>query len=187
MPFPLCEDCGAQTRDRESRRCIECARSRWKSMSREDWFWVNTNKDGPVVRPELNHCWEWIGRVKSTGYGYMRAYGRSIGTHRFSWGLHRGPIPDGLHVLHRCDNRACVNPAHLFLGTNADNMHDKFVKAKQARGEGHGNAKLTDAAVREIRRRAAAGEGLTAIGRSLGVGQTTVSYVVKGRTWKHVA
>ena len=88
----------------------------------------------------------------SGGYGQLMVYSVSkmpLRAHRVSWELFRGAIPDGLHVLHRCDNPACVNPEHLFLGTATDNMADKYRKGRQARGEGVARPKLTEAKVRE--------------------------------------
>ena len=91
-------------------------------------------------------CWEWTGSRHPKGYGQInRGDGRPEKAHRISWMKFRGPIPAGLHVLHRCDNPACVNPDHLFLGTNGDNMHDKQVKGR------HHKQILSTADVAEIR------------------------------------
>jgi len=86
-------------------------------------------------------CWEWAGS-QGNGYGQIGAGGGeagSIGAHRASWLIHHGPIPDGVFVLHRCDNKTCVNPDHLFLGTPGDNMRDKVAKGRHnsPRGERH--------------------------------------------------
>lgn len=83
-------------------------------------------------------CWEWIGTLHPAGYGQVTFNYKHHLSHRLSWEIHNGPIPPGkgAHgtcVLHRCDNRTCVNPAHLFLGSNADNMHDKVVKGRMPR------------------------------------------------------
>jgi hypothetical protein len=93
----------------------------------EERFWLKVNKSGPVVRDDLGPCWVWTGRTRNTGYG---GFGRSWLAHRFAWELTNAPIADGLCVLHRCDNPPCVNPAHLFLGTQADNNRDCGAKGR---------------------------------------------------------
>lgn len=104
-----------------------------------------------------------------------------------AWEMAHGPIPAGMHVCHKCDNPPCVNPAHLFLGTEADNAHDRDRKGRQVapRGEEHGCARLNESDVREIR---ALRGSLTQveIGRRYGIRQTTVSEIQRGNLWSHV-
>lgn len=95
-------------------------------------FWPKVNKAGPAPehRPELGPCWEWTAGQAPHGYGAFAIGGRegAVGAHRFAYELLVGPIPDGLSVLHHCDNPPCCNPAHLFLGTRAENMYDAIAK-----------------------------------------------------------
>lgn len=99
-----------------------------------------------------------------------------------SYELAHGPIPTGLMVLHRCDNRPCVNPAHLFLGTAADNAHDRDAKGRGARGERQGQKKLTWAAVRAIRERYRRGLG-AGLAREFGVSGAMVSIIIHRKGW----
>lgn len=163
-------------------------------------FWEKVDRSGGS-----DTCWLWTDGRNASGYGRVwmgGRRGRAIMSHRFSWELHNGEIPDGLCVLHRCDTRHCVNPAHLFLGTKADNIADMLNKGRQPRGATHGRqtkpertargerltqAKLTDAAVRDIRRRYAAG-GITqqVLADEYGIARSKISAVICRRTWRHV-
>jgi len=117
----------------------------------EERFWVKV--DIPVIG---YGCWDWIGASNPKGYGRFRMDGRNEGAHRASWIINRGLIPEGLHVLHHCDNPSCCNPSHLFLGTNTDNRQDSWAKGRGKipvfKGEDHWNSKLTESDVTEIRR-----------------------------------
>jgi len=149
---------------------------RWENA--EVRFWSNVERSAG--------CWEWQASKSDTGYGCFYD-GRAYHAHRYSWALANGPIPPGLLVLHRCDNRACVNPEHLFLGSHRDNSVDMVGKGRNhthdTAGERHGEAKLTDEAVREIRTSALTGRALAA---KFGVTESAVSLVRRGRAWRHV-
>lgn len=162
-------------------------------------FWL-------FVRKEPGGCWIWIGYRNDSGYGILRIGRKAVRAHRFSWDLHRPdtPAPDSLHVCHNCpggDRRECVNPEHLFLGTDADNLRDAAQKGrlvtgerhyakthpeKLARGERHGNAKLTTEDVREIRRRVASGEMQKTLCLEFGLSKAEVSNIVNRKLWPHV-
>lgn len=138
-------------------------------------------------------CHLWTASINGAGYGQIGRGGRDGGTalaHRLAWEIARGAIPDRLQVLHRCDNKLCVNVAHLFLGTQADNMQDMAAKGRDNRaitnGEMNGLAKLTKRRVLAIRRAYAAGATQTRIAERFGVGQSTISSIVLRRTWQHV-
>lgn len=150
-------------------------------------FWKKVNK--------IDGCWLWIKPDPSNGYGRFMYHGKIMGAHRASWLIHRGNIPDGLWVLHRCDNPACVNPDHLFLGTHDDNMADMAAKHRAAfqqhpesapKGERHGNAKLTDNDVREIRRLRAIGTPRKAVAQMFGISISNVKQITARTAWPHV-
>ncbi len=138
-----------------------------------------------VVKTET--CWLWTGRPNRYGYGRRTHLGRSQTAHRISWLFAFGPPPDDKLVLHTCDVRLCVNPAHLFLGTHNDNSDDKIRKQRHAYGSKNTMSKLTEADVLEMRLRYAAGASQSELAEAFGVRANNVSMVVNGRRWKHVA
>lgn len=132
-------------------------------------------------------CWNWSLRSKSHGYGLIRYKGKNYRSHRLMWEIENGEIIDGLCVLHRCDNRACINPDHLFLGTPADNTADMKMKGREAKGEMVGNHKLTASDVVEIRKEWDAGR-ITQfeIAAKYGIDHSAVSLIVLRKRWAHV-
>ncbi len=130
-------------------------------------------------------CWPWK-RPAAAGYGTFLANGKTHSAHRFAWMLAFGPIPEGMRVCHRCDNPPCCNPSHLFLGTQADNMHDRDAKGRTVirRGEESAVAKLTRADVVQIR--SISGVSQAEIGRRFGILQPQVSAIRLRRAWRHV-
>lgn len=131
-------------------------------------------------------CWLWIGTRNGDGYGHLKMpRGFNAKAHRVAWRLFRGDIPTGVHVLHRCDTPNCVNPAHLFLGTNADNVADRQAKQRQARGARAGRVRLSEEAVKYIRSHAGR-VSQRAMAARFGVGKSTVANVVRRKNWAHV-
>lgn len=141
--------------------------------SREEYFWARVGRRGPT------ECWTWAGPIQSYGYGDIHHREGRISAHRFSYELHHGIIDAGGVVCHRCDNPPCVNPAHLFIGTQADNMADKVSKGRQAKGERNGSAKLTDAQFHELLELKAAGVRQVDIAARFGVTPQAVCQYLK--------
>ena len=140
------------------------------------------------VRPMASGCWEWQGGKGSKGYGKFWL-GGCKSAHRVAYASIHGQVPDGLYVLHRCDNPACCRPDHLFLGTNEDNMADMNKKGRLVTpsGEDHGNAILTVTDVREIRDRYVSGTASVAeMADEYGVAVPTIYAVISRRIWKEV-
>jgi len=147
-------------------------------------FWEKVD----VVGKRKNECWEWSGSKNKKGYGMFRYDGKNISTHRCSWILHYGEIPNDLFVLHKCDNPSCVNPNHLFLGTNEDNMKDMAQKGRAGTkfGTSHSNSKLCEEDIVEIFRLKNDGFLGVEIARIYNVTSANISYILKGKGWKHV-
>lgn len=140
-----------------------------------------------VLEEPNSGCWLWEGAASGPGYGTIWFDGRTYATHRLSWEVHRGPIPEGLFVLHHCDTPACVNPDHLFVGTQQDNFDDMRSKGRWWRpsGENHHAALITNETAAAIRARYAEG-GITQfdVGEEFGVTQGLVNRIVKRRSYK---
>ena len=143
-------------------------------------FWAKVDKS--------SDCWKWLAGGNS-GYGSFWLNNKQQRAHRVSWTIHNGPIPDGLCVLHYCDNPPCVNPAHLFLGSTIENNIDRDNKGRTARqkGELHGGVKLTEIEVVEIRHRYIVG-GITQqeLGDKYGVTRPNIGYIVNRKSWSHI-
>ena len=175
------------------------------SVFSEKKFWS-------LALPEPNSgCWIWLGCVGSRGYGAVTRQWVQWKAHRLSFELVRGPFDHALSVLHKCDTPLCVNPDHLFLGTAADNMADMKAKGRgaiglrngcyttpgykmpwcpperKARGEKHGNAKLTDDLVRAIRAEVAAGMSKRSVAQRYGISRPVVTGIVERTSWMHVS
>jgi len=168
-----------------------------------------------VDRRESAACWNHKGVPKINGYAQHSIRCRNLAAHRIAWQIIHGPIPNTLCVCHRCDNRRCCNPSHLFLGTNAENMADAVAKGRMASGDRSGPrlyperllrgielskrfkprngernsaAKLSGTQVLEIRRRRCLGRETTiALGREYGVSPSMIGHICSGRAWTHLS
>lgn len=145
-----------------------------------------------------NGCWVWKNARGRNKYWTVWTGKKYIGAHRFSWLYHCGQIPVGKYVLHKCDNKTCVNPDHLFIGTQLENMTDMRLKGRDhrpgpldsAKGEQHGMSKLTDKQVLQIRRRyrriSYHRTNVKQLAIEYGVSRNMISRIVSGRNWAHV-
>lgn len=157
-----------------------------REKSIEERFWAR------VGRRNDDECWPWLLTPGRMGYGRFKPTPKDqLSAHRTAWELTHGPIPSGLWVLHRCDNRRCCNPAHLFLGTPRDNTRDMMAKGRNVpppvrSGATANGAKLSEAEVLATLERLARGERGAAIANALAVSQSAVSAIKHGKTWRAV-
>ncbi len=144
-------------------------------------FWNKVSK--------LDSCWLWTSGKDADGYGKIRVNGKYVKAHRVAYELANGPIPSGLCVLHNCDNPSCVNPAHLYAGTMAQNMADKVRRGRQPRGNDYGpkHTKLTETDVRDIRDAYVAGQATYAeLAARYNIGRIEIVRIVLGQRWQHI-
>lgn len=133
-------------------------------------------------------CWVWLSYRDPSGYGRLHYKRKPVLASRISYLLHFGEIPEGQHVCHKCDNPGCVNPEHLFLGSQADNMADMYRKGRDRKrslkGEQHGQAKLTAEQVREFKQSTLSDSEAA---RRYGVSRATIHAIRSGKTWSHIS
>jgi hypothetical protein len=158
----------------------------------EERFWSKVQVAGPL------DCWPWMRGKSARGYGQAKFRGKTERSHRVAYLLDNGPIADRLCVCHACDNPSCCNPGHLWLGTHGDNNRDMAAKGRavspkldhskipHARGEESNLAKITAAAVVEIRSRRASGERRGLIAKDFGISPTHVWAIAARKVWRHV-
>lgn len=188
----VCEQCGEPflaegylVKRGVARFCGKACANRYNAARHrpEEAFWSRVDKSGS--------CWLWTGPRDGKGYGRFTARYVHWLTHRYAWVITNGAIPEGLNVLHNCpdgDNPACVNPAHLFLGTTIDNNADMRAKNRHTHGEQSPHARLTESDVRAIRTDYATGAfSFAKLARRYGVSFGVVYRVVNRQAWRHVA
>lgn len=166
-----------------SKHCACSVAARTSRLNRPPLTAAEILEDHTGLNEETG-CTEWTGAKNTDGYG-TTSIKTHRGAHRLAYAILVGPIPGGMHVLHRCDNPACITPAHLFLGTHAENMADKARKRRQHRmlGERNGRARLTECQVKEILSSPISG---AALGRKFGVSRAAVNDIRRGTKWRHV-
>lgn len=144
----------------------------------EDRFWEKVDKKSD------NECWAWLASISRDGYG---CFGSDL-AHRVSWKINRGEIPPNMYVCHKCDNPQCVNPSHLFLGTQFDNMQDMVRKGRISNkaGEANPKSKLTEADVWDIHHLKEMGVSIKSLAREFEVSTTCISYVLSGKSWNYI-
>lgn len=149
-----------------------------RRLSVYDRFWAKINKTAT--------CWLWVGAADEKGYGTFYFTGKIVKSHRVSWELHHGAIPEGKCILHTCDTPACINPDHLFVGTKRDNAIDMVAKGRHAdlRGSRGPGCKLTEAQVLHIRRMLSDGESQVRIAKLFAISNRQISNIHRNKSWK---
>ena len=165
-----------------SRRCGTRAVGVRRRAQAEARLWSQVDVGEP------HECWNWTGPLTTTGYGQFHRPGctSTLSSSRAVWLLTVGELSATQFVCHTCDNPLCCNPAHLWIGSAADNKHDCMAKGRHVFGERSGSAKLTDGQVRELRALAASGVSRTQLMARFGVSRTLVRMIIDGKIWRHL-
>lgn len=185
MRLQTCQHCGIRIKSYPSTLRRFCSRPCERAYKRSPaYIWIRFNAFVQKATPD--GCWLWTGARQQANYGVFSfsSTAKTVYAHRVAWIMTNGPIPDGLNVLHRCDNPSCVNPAHLFLGTAQDNQDDAIVKGRREYGEAHGRAIVTEDDVRMILSRNT--ESREILAREFGVSKGTISDIRGRRSWRHI-
>jgi hypothetical protein len=199
----MCKFCGKEnefkdgyTKQRYCNRVCWYKSQELKDLNRKRFLWSLATLEQKFERMKVHYeknvirkegCWDWGGYFDKNGYGLFHSgHSRQTRAHRFSWELYNGKIPQGLNVLHRCDNPKCSNPEHLFLGTTQDNAIDMAQKGRSTLGEKNPNSKLSDDDVREIRKRLEMGVTQTRVANDFSMSYNAIRRIKLGQSWKHI-
>jgi hypothetical protein len=180
-------------KEKYARKCKECGQEFVGRGLKRQFCSTKCKLFGEIEKK--NGCWEWQGLLHPNGYAYTTNHEteKKEHAHRVSYRIFKGDIPDKLYVCHSCDNRKCINPDHLFLGTAQENMLDakekgrlEHIKLLACKGEASPNAKLNDEKVREIRKEIEAGIRCTVIARKYCMSSSVIYLIRDGKAWSHV-
>lgn len=152
-------------------------------------FWAKVDKkSAPIKNKRLGRCWLWIGAKDRNGYGVVRIGGKNYSAHRLSWEwANNQKIPDGMVLIHLCDEPSCVKPSHLTIGTQINNIEDRVKKNRSARGQQNGKARLTEKDVKLIKKLRGRGMTESSIAELLEVSRSAVANVLHHRSWGWVS
>lgn len=196
IPYGYCH-CGCGQKTKIARK----NRSKYGQVKGEPLRYINLHHGGFVqtqsvaerfwskvaITANPDKCWGWQAGCRTGGYGSFQLNGKNVRSNRYAYQLAHGSIPDGLFVLHTCDNQKCCNPAHLFLGTHQDNMRDMHKKGRGKKGNITGTNKLTPNQVLYIREQYATGKvTFTKLARQMNICRSSISAIINGKHWKHV-
>lgn len=175
----LCKNCGNEFYTRPSRECTYCSMSCYSRTPHQRFL------DKVDIDNSESGCWIWKAGKSKEGYGKLRILDKTKPAHRFSYELYKGEIPEGVFVCHSCDNRACVNPDHLWLGTHDDNMADMVYKERSKAGEDNPSSKLTVSDVKDIRNLFVKNSYTqTLLAEMFGVSQQSIGRIVNNLSYK---
>lgn len=148
----------------------------------EERFWAKVDKD-----PKHNGCWIWLGAKTTGGYGIVTINGKNYQAHTLSYEwANKNKVPKGFVLLHTCDNKNCVRDTHLSPGTQIENIKDRVSKDRSAKGKNNGRARLKKKDIKKIKSLRNKGMTESAIAKLFGVGRSTISHILKNRTWSWV-
>lgn len=206
----ICETCGKQFEWARGSNAINprfCCRKCWHktnaprmvNFNEQRFQYKKATENEKIERKKIlfnkkviikDGCWDWKGNFAKNGYAILHVYHNgkicTKSAHRVSFEIHKGSIPNGMNICHRCDNKRCTNPDHLWLGTTQNNIDDKVRKGRQNVGENRYNSKFKDDDIREIRKMLKLGVSGANLARKYNVSRTVITYIKQGKTWKHV-